>query len=647
MVDDVFDVPLPHRVDRGRYAAFLQRYNSDQALKNAILRVSGTRVDMLPGFDDLDETRLAPFWKCVWKQQLGGRRLKAKHSRDLSELFQQHDDDPIGMLDGVVEFLSLFRRDLRRSVTVHGTDYDADEIAKAQIVVIDYFLGQNLTNEDALQRASEVVTKVVEAARLARKPVPSFLLVSSRPDEIDIEAFREHAKLMQSRFRFFSKDVLRDRSVADMVNLHDLIDASDHTEKIERLLDTWRKGACKAIDAVHDEMLALDVSDLVYLDCFRLTHEGTSISTYLRWFLTALMTARVTGELTEDFSYTEDLKFFSVVDENGYVDPATLVKTYHGPSEVIAHAYGEILFDQTREAKRHSLSAQGPGADFVEGDLFVRPRGRDRRVYDGAEVRLVMTPSCDLRRRVPDQPPSAQSVLLLPGTLKRVRQENQSNSFADDYFVRVLEHDEWRLLKIEWEFSHPISVDWSTMCDEGPGKTFKRLGRIRDLYCHRVRDDFANHLTRIGTEVAPLFPHPRSGNVFVAFEHGGRRRFESVMSFSSTDPFVWEIGPVRVVRRNGRTDKKYVYQASRGFVDALTYALQRVPNDRPDLATSAERSASRLKDMKTYMDLVRPMLPGPRGEGDIIDFRKAVKRCDVNSGGLSSTSDLLIVTFID
>ena len=267
--------------------------------------------------------------------------------------------------------------------------------------------------------------------------------------------------------------------------------------------------------------------------------------------------------------------------------------------------------------------------------------GRATRVL---RFRLVITPSCDLLQRAPNQPPTAQSVLLLPGTLKYMDQENKESNLATGDFVRVMERDKWRLLQVKWDFTRPIAIDWMTMCDKGPGKAFKRMGRVRDLYFHRVRDQFANSLTRIGTEVAPLFPHPRNGKVLLAIDNRGRKRFEPVMDFTSLEQFVWEIGPVLVTRHDGKLDSKYLYQASRQFISKLTDVLEHLRTDDPDFAQSVERSVRHLKEMDTYMDLVRPMIPGRRGVNRVVEFKKAVKRSNEN---LESSADLLIATFID
>ena len=59
----------------------------------------------------------------------------------------------------------------------------------------------------------------------------------------------------------------------------------------------------------------------------------------------------------------------------------------------------------------------------------------DQARYDGAEVRLVMTPSCDLLRRGAGETPAAKTVLFLPGTLRSVREEEKKKS---DLRTRIL-----------------------------------------------------------------------------------------------------------------------------------------------------------------------------------------------------------------
>jgi hypothetical protein len=648
MVDDVFDTPSPELLDRAAFTAFRLEYNADAGLRQAIVRVAGRGPAALGSFEDLEERDIGPLWTALYRTKMNGRRLNAEHAATVRTLFEGHGHDLLAMLDLVVELLSLFKKDLGRLVTVHGSDYDAAEVAKSDIVLIDFFLGQNITRERALELSSKAVSDVAEAARKAGKAPPSFLLVSSRPEEIEIDKFRQRADLMKSRFRFFPKAALTAESIDELVSLHDLVDAANRASVVESLLDDWREGARKAVDVVYKRMLELDVSDLVYLDCFRLTHEGVTVANYLRWFLTASLHARVTGELDRAvWRKAEKLRLFEVLSETGQLDPSTLVKTFDGPSDAIAHAYGDILFDESRADGETAFPSPISPADLVEGDLFVKPKGRDRKGYDGAEVRLVMTPSCDLLPRAPGLPPAAGTVLLVPGTMRLMDDQDMDADVtkSDVDFVRVCERGTWRTFHLVWKHKNPTAIDWSTMSTVGVGTGFKRLGRLRELYFHKVRELFANQFTRIGTEVPPLFPRPRGGKVLIAVTSGGRTTFEPVLEFTAAEGLVWEIGPVELRKPDGKAEKAHLYQGSRKLAKRLTAALQAVPADPPAIRAAAEGCRALLGDMGVYMDLMKPMRYGARGQGGVLDFKKALLR--VNEKATRSDARIVVVTYQD
>lgn len=644
IVDDIFDVPDPGKLRRESYTAFRSDISGDEILKGAVERVSGQKLRALPAFEDLQEEDLSPIWRALWRSRMGGRQLSTQHRERLQALFAGHAHDVIGMLDTVTRLTDLFRRDLSRTVTAYGTDYDADEVARADIVLVDFFLGQDMTRQEALEASSKVVEAVTASARRKGRDVPSFLLVSSRPEEVDIEVFRTRSELMKSRFRFFPKDKLHAESLEDLINLHDLVDASDRAAVIEGLLDDWKAGAAKAIDAVHARMLELDIADLVYLDCFRLTHEGTTIGNYLRWFLTASLHARVTSQLSpKTWKKADGLRLFSVLDEQGELDPASLVKTFDGPSDVIAAAYGDILFDGTRTAGDQAFPAALPQSDLMEGDLFVKPRGRDRQTFAGAEVRMVMTPSCDLLPRQVGAAPAAKSVLFVPGKLRQMAEHDMDKSVKDQDFVRLKERDKWRVFQIDWDLKNPVAIDWPEITAQGVGKGFRRLGRIRDLYLHRIRDLFANTLTRVGTEVAPLFPRAKAGAVFIAVEESGKRRFEKVGDFDADAGLIWEIGPITARKPDGKSETKLLYQASRKFAPRVLEFLAKLDLTKVPIADAAAKAQAAFNDMTTLMDVVRPMKPGPRGKDGIVEFKTAGER----NATPSSKSRIVVQPFLE
>ncbi len=642
LVDDIFDAPSPQGLSVDRYRLFQDRFSKDDGLRRAVTWVSGRALDSLPAqADDLEEDEIDALWRSTWRPRVGGRRIKQTYRTELHNLFREHTHNLLAMLDEVVALFSLFRHSLARSVSVHGTDFDSEELAKAEIIVLDFFLGQNLTTQDAFDTASEVVQRTIDVANVRSRAAPSFLLVSSRPADIDINEFRASTQLMRSRFRFFSKESLSTTSTENMANLYDLIAASDRTSTVESLLDDWCRGAASAVQHVRDTVLSLDVSDLTYLDCFRLSHEGTTVPNYLKWFLTSLLSATVPSRLTpQTWTRAQRMRFADVFDADGNLDPQSLMATFDGPSDVIAHAYGDIIFDSNRDATNHATPKSEWSRDLMEGDLFVRPRGRRRDTLDQARVLLVLTPGCDLRVRGGQQAPSADAITLLPGILRPMLSEEKDRNFADGCFVRVHEKGTSRLLRVDWDYHRASSMDWKEFATTGLGRSFKRLGRIRDLYFHKIRDAFLSNLARIGTEVPPVLPHPLPGEVHIRVQASGKRRQEQIMSFSHTDGYVWEIGPVNLAGKG----PSYFYQVSRHFLKQLSTALLERQNHDPLLAQDIQDASDRLDDLRTFMALVRPFRHGRRGTSDSVEIKKPVPRFKADT---TSQAPILIVTFRD
>ena len=129
----------------------------------------------------------------------------------------------------------------------------------------------------------------------------------------------------------------------------------------------------------------------------------------------------------------------------------------------------------------------------------------------------------------------------------------------------------------------------------------------------------------------------------VAKEVGKGFEFQCVMCFSSSDGFIWEIGPVRV---EGKTKETHVYQASRQFIRRITGKLTNLQISNHNLKCAVTKSIEHLNNMRTYMDLIKPMDAGPRGEGKCVEIKKPVNRSNVKQKH-KSQADLLIVTFFD
>lgn len=651
IIDDVFDVPEVGRLEPVRYREFREKVNSEEGLRRSIAYVSGRGVEELPMLEEVDEDEIEVLWRATWKPRFGGRRLREEYRPVTDNLFEEHGDDVLGMLRDVERLWHLFGAVATGNVDVYGTDFDPGQAAKADIVVVDYFLGHRLEAEDAFEKVLDAIDRVRGQAQQRRRGgsrrLPSFLLVSSRMEEVDIARFRQEAKLMNSRFRAFSKNSLNVADMDNMLSLHDLIDSCDRIEVVERLIEDWHRGAGEAKDLVRDRMLELDVADLVYLDWFRLAPEGTSVGSYLRWFMNAYFGAQITRALKKEvWSNAEGVRLFSLVKETGELDEDTLAKSFEGPSTVIARAYGDILFDESRGLDGSAFPSALKPTDLLEGDLFVKrkPGRRRRDGLEGAEVRMVVTPSCDLIVRPGDLAPAAECVVLLSGKLKEVRAENRRGNDIQMDLVRLEDGGQDRLYEVQWNFENTVSVGWGELNVGGVGDGFDRLGRVRDLYFHRVRDEWVRHLSRIGTEVMPLFPTAVAGEVRISVQRDGRRQHECVLNFSVEECCLWEMGPVRLSKADGKKEWVHVYQGTRKLVKEITAALENFAGEDQPRMASANTAAEHLAEMGNCNAMLKPKKLGRRGLNGAVEFKKTPNDA---GGRIRSQADIVVLVSVD
>ena len=611
IIDDVFDVPDPGRLSRERFERFVQTYNSNVELRKAMARAQPL-ADLsvtLPFFDDLSVRVLGPIWQCYWRSYLKYDRchlLSMEHEEFLRDLFEEHADNVQEALDSVLNIFKFFKYDLGVSVSVYGNEnQDFSRIAKTQIVIVDYFLVGG-SDSEAYRRVREVIENVVGSARSAKIPIPLFLLVSARESAVDSERLREGCKLMKSRFEFVPKSSLRGNEVELMLRIYALVGAFEGMELMEKLFRNWRDGVDEATAYVHRKMLSLDVADLVSLNRFRLTHEGVSIGGYLRWFMTEYLSSIIDKRLDRSlWSSADGRDILGPISESG----ETLdVISSDSPSDAMFNAYSSIMFDN----RGGDDAAPLLGSDLMEGDLFVCARSSAEAEYEGARVLLIITPSCDLVQRDREQPPSARNVLLLPGILRGILGTEREKDFSKDIMVRIEAKSHLKVFRIEWQFREPVTRPWRDVRARDVESGFEYLGRVRKLYFHRIRNDFTNILTRIGTEVVPTLPVSRGGRVEVRVGGRGRKAsYRTVMCFSADARMLWEISPVRGVR--GGSER--LYQVSREFISTLRNRLDGLESD---LVEGAREATMHLERLDMWIDLLRARKAGYRGKAKVI-----------------------------
>lgn len=210
--------------------------------------------------------------------------------------------------------------------------------------------------------------------------------------------------------------------------------------------------------------------------------------------------------------------------------------------------------------------------------------------------------------------------------------------------VRLEDGGADRLYEVQWNFDHTVSVGWGELNSGAAGEGLDRLGRVRDLYFHRVRDEWVRHLSRIGTEVMPLFPTAVAGEVWIAVQRGGKRKHEHVMNFSVDECLLWEMGPVRLTKPDGKKELAHVYQGTREFVRKLPVALENFVVDDEARRASADVAGEHLRNMGTCNAILKPSRLGIRGLNGAVEFKKMPNKANAK---ISSQADILILASVD
>jgi hypothetical protein len=222
---------------------------------------------------------------------------------------------------------------------------------------------------------------------------------------------------------------------------------------------------------------------------------------------------------------------------------------------------------------------------------------------------------------------------------------------AVDY-VRIRHDGKWRTFHLDWELASPIALPWIQISAAGPGEGYCRLGRIRELYFHKIRERFAAKLTRIGTEVPPLFPRSKGGKVLIRCGEGRNACYKEVLSFTAADELLWEFGKIKLAQiKDGKLkdgDPVLMHQASRKLIEKLDSALRAIPADAAEMRQAADIAQRLLLDMTVYMSLMRPIKPGARGGETAVEvFQPAEVGTDQKSRLANAKATIVIAPFLD
>jgi len=356
-----------------------------------------------------------------------------------------------------------------------------------EVLFLDYFLSPDVSaartsDDQQMAKAREASLSLLRELIRLEEPntIPAIVLMSSQENP-EVKQYRHDAgdhQLLSLRFNFLHKKLVHcedEEIVVDYDAASTLLDTSQgfrFGKQIQQALRQVNAGAEDALNEFKEAVSDLDIKDFVYLLRFRLRKDGQPLGEYLMWlfgeFLKSLIEEKV------DWSHSS----FSSLDENE--EPEKLIEGAHeGPSNQIAQLFHQVRIDE------HGKSSQRV---YQLGDLYAH------RVKD--EIRVVITPDCDLIKR-DKKKPKAKRLLTMVGAKNTLDQED---SLADNFFIQNN-----MPYSINWNPKHLETFPIKGKKSLKKNKNFEFIGTLRPIYAQEIQRQVLTDLSRIGLPVAPAF----------------------------------------------------------------------------------------------------------------------------------------------
>lgn len=398
-------------------------------------------------------------------------------------------------------------------------------VAQADVAFIDFFLNDNESVSDALQRIRNHKTDLGGAKLL--------FIMSSRAA---IDTQQQVRQIVGSRTAFFEVMAKTDVETAWIIEKIRSKSSSylgnKSLENVVRELVAATDDAAKEFEAQCDD---LEIHDLRLFDLARLANEGESIAAYLTWLSSESIAAKIrrigstkiknTAIDAGAIGFTGQIKQGKVLFD---LFSEVVFGPGHPPGEPLH--FGEVLVTKPhrrRQSRIPPLNAERTvarsgslpkhtspmRAALSAKSAFARRRLERESVqslralatvnqqsHEPARYLLVLTPACDLARCSP-----SKMVLCVEGTSQDMSDVKvQAREKLYGKHSQGLRH----LLTIDG-LGSPVLITWNknqslmlSARDIMDGN-FKRLAQMNELYAQEVKEEVLRELGRVGTQIDP------------------------------------------------------------------------------------------------------------------------------------------------
>lgn len=476
VIDDAFDeVPQPDELNEENWSIFL-----DDLTEAGRLQIE----TFYPEFESTDENTLRKsqgFIDVLWKYRKQPYIEVATTA--LFEDYENRNEQEKGRLENLVQILE----NMGLACTKVGREFRG-AANDADLIVIDLFLGP-LSHDDSIERAVKRVRELVSS----RDQSPPLVILTSSSSRLDEKRndFRDKAGLLSSTFRVENKSNLMKDGRLELI-LSRLADHYEDAKRVAGFLYAWDKGLEHIRKDFLQMLRRLDLSDLAQIRTLLLDAEGERLGDYLLDVADRVLQHEIEGNRETVEAALELNKF----DSSKYPAPHLT-----GTPDLQDLVHRMVFMHNNRL----ELSKENDILHLRFGDvLWYKKKEKD---VCGNEVRLVVTPSCDLVRN------ETEPIMLLAGQLQELKPEEWSyrdNPVRTSIIIRPDGERKW----IKWKLREVETLRQNELNKLIQDGHLSRIGRLREVYSLAIQQKLLAHMGRIGQPANLPAPFPVTVSLF-------------------------------------------------------------------------------------------------------------------------------------
>lgn len=512
IVDDAYDPPKPNEIDENSFnILYTDITDNNEILDELTTRGIITGDDLNDYESFLENENLIT---TLWEISIGSHNsvnFSSGCKETLAKLFENVAIDRHSKLTQIKP-LETILENINVKFLRFGSSPDPNKVATVDVVFLDLYLSEDIPPE--IDPIKKIPRNLYDKARdraigyakdvrsitdnNAMAVAPAFILISSLGSDHKAKAFLAETGQMKSRFRFVSKQALKDAQPDAILAIDDIFRTRKACSIIEPIQKSWPEISKTILTWINDRLIELDITDFGHLYHLQLQKEGQPITDYVKEL--------ISGAVAERICYLfDELNLSKFEQEEGKPFDGGVPKFFDPPSNGFAELYSMTQISQNLGHRGKNESHPQSGDIFLKGKISTRESGTM-----GKEVFSVMSPACDLIDRGDGKSPKAKSALLLKGSINKL----MFNPKSQDTHPKVIRINK-KYFEIAWDIKDPASIEIKDLISNWRKGRITWLGRLKGEHFHSLQTHLLTDLGRVGLMKAPSIYERLAGDIHI------------------------------------------------------------------------------------------------------------------------------------